>query len=191
MPVIAKPPPSDEALQQWVELLLEGEITPFEAARKVPGPVNGHETLTRLRRYAQRGARETAKPREREWADVFAAAIEEYEEGLDDRLESEYVERALDQEKGANGSANRMLHHLALIRSLRRGRLEQFKPLLEARTRHIHEGAVGHYPMLDVSRLTDEELETLQALMAKAGSQQQPAQVDGPSPREIAGFLEP
>lgn len=69
------------------------------------------------------------------------------------RLFDEVIMRALDSERGKSGASNRMLHNLSLLK------LEDFKPLLEARTRHIHEGAVGVFsmPQIDTERWTLEE----------------------------------
>lgn len=84
----------------------------------------------------------------------FAGRIKELEGvQLAHRLLDEFIMRALDSERGASGSSNRMLHNLSLLK------LEDFKPLLEARTRHIHEGAVGIYqmPQIDSAKWSIEE----------------------------------
>lgn len=177
-----KPAPSLEACERFCELVQSG-MAPYDAARRVPGPVQrlehetdadileSHESSTRLRRMAQRGMVETATDRERVFANAYYEALEMYDEITDDRIEAEYNQRGFDAEAGKHGSSNRMLHNMALTRSRRKNsRLRLFQPLLEARTHHIHEGAVGHFPMLDVSKLSDEELEQLQALMEKAAS---------------------
>jgi len=193
--VASKPTaPTPEACARFVELVAGG-MAPYDAARRVPGPVKrtadeasdpeileSHESSSRLRRHAQRGVGETAKPHEREFAQAYAEALELYDEITDDRIEAAYTERAFDPEKGKNGSSNRMLHNLALTRSRRRGsRLEMFTPLLEARTRHVHEGSIGHYPMIDASKLDDEEMETLAALLRKAGPDPGTPQVEAAS----------
>lgn len=70
-----------------------------------------------------------------------------------ERLLDEYIERALDPEKGRSGSSNRALQNLLTLLH------DTFKPFLEARTRHIHEGAVGVYalPQIDTDKWTLEQ----------------------------------
>jgi hypothetical protein len=182
-------PPTPEVFEQWCDLIASG-VHPFDASRQIPGPIGrdengegGHETTSRLRRMAERGIEPDAGPEERARLDRFAAACESYDVILDDQVDAEYAGRALDAERGKQGSSNRMLHNLALTRSKRRGsRLEAFLPLLEARTRHIHEGSVGHFPMLDASKLTDEELELLAGLLQKGRTDAPPAQLALPAP---------
>jgi hypothetical protein len=180
-----------ESCERFLELVATG-TAPYDAARRVEGPVKrsagedndpeileSHESSSRFRRMAQRGMSDYATEEERVFAHAYAEALEMYDEITDDRIEAQYAERAFDPEKGSNGSSNRLLHNLAISRSRRKNsRLTMFRPLLEARTKHIHEGAVGHYPMLDVSKLSDDELEQLQGLMEKAAS----AQVSPPAP---------
>jgi len=76
------------------------------------------------------------------------------------RLFDEYILRALDSERGSNGSSNRVLRDLAMLK------LEDFKPLLEARVRHDHAGAIGIYqvPQLDMDKWTLAEHEEWVAL---------------------------
>ena len=96
----------------------------------------------------------------------LAARIKELEGvQLVHRLLDEFIMRALDAERGKSGSSNRMLHNLSLLK------LEDFKPLLEARTRHIHEGAVGIYqmPQIDTSRWTLEQHREFVALRKRMG----------------------
>ena len=77
------------------------------------------------------------------------------------RLLDETIMRALDSERGKVGSSNRMLYNLTLLK------LDDFKPLLEARTRHIHEGQIGLYaamPQLDTDKLSLDEHKELVAI---------------------------
>jgi hypothetical protein len=94
----------------------------------------------------------------------FAGQIRELEGvQLAHRLFDEYLMRALDQEKGKSGASNRMLYNLSLLS------VDSFKPLLEARTRHIHEGMVGIYamPQIDTSKWTIEQQEEFLKLDAR------------------------
>ncbi len=70
-----------------------------------------------------------------------------------ERLLDEYIMRALDSERGKSGSSNRALSNLLTLLH------DSFKPFLEARTRHIHEGAVGVYalPQIDTDKWTLEQ----------------------------------
>lgn len=80
------------------------------------------------------------------------------------RLLDEYLMRAFDSERGKSGSSNRMLHNLSLLKA------EDFKPLLEARVRHHHSGAVGLYaalPQIDTERWTLEEQEEFVKIEAR------------------------
>lgn len=77
------------------------------------------------------------------------------------RLLDEYLMRAFDSERGSNGSSNRMLHNLSLLQ------VEDFKPLLEARVKHVHSGQVGLYaglPQLDTGKLSIDEQRELVSL---------------------------
>ena len=88
-----------------------------------------------------------------------------------ERAFDEYLERALDPERGRSGSSNRALLNLLTLLS------RTFKPFLEARVRHVHSGSVGLFaqPVIDTSKLSLEEQRELielerrrQVLVAKA-----------------------
>jgi hypothetical protein len=70
-----------------------------------------------------------------------------------ERMLDEYIMRALDSEKGKVGSSNRALQNMLTLMH------DTFKPFLEARTRHIHEGSVGVFamPQIDTAKWSIEE----------------------------------
>lgn len=156
--------PTQEQCEQFLDRIQEGK-TRQEAAEAVGSTATqfrtfingkGEDSLAFAERYlaALTDAGKTPSP--------FAAKIREAEGvQLAHRLLDETIMRALDPERGKVGASNRLLHNLNLLK------LEDFKPLLEARTRHIHEGQVGLYaaqPQLDTSRLTLDEHKELISL---------------------------
>ncbi|MDF2751689.1 MAG: hypothetical protein K0S82_71 [Gaiellaceae bacterium] len=99
------------------------------------------------------------------------------------RALDEFIMRALDAERGkASPSGNRMLYQLSLLK------VEDFKPLLEARTRHIHEGAVGIYqmPQIDTAKWSLEQHREFVALRKRLSELVALAQPDSAQPpREL------
>lgn len=98
------------------------------------------------------------------------------------RLLDEAILRALDPERGRSGASNRVLHNLLLLKA------EDFRPLLEARTRHIHEGAVGIYqmPQIDTSKWSIEQHREFVELRKRMSELIAMAQPDtGQAPREL------
>lgn len=155
--------PTSEQQEKFLALIADGK-TRQEAAEQVGS------TATRFRTFIN-GAGEISLA----FAKLYLAALEEAgnapspfatrikeAEGihLAHRLLDEALIRALDSERGKVGASNRVLHNLLLLKH------EDFRPLLEARTRHIHEGAVGIYamPHIDYARWTLQEHEEFLAL---------------------------
>ena len=149
-------PPSEEAQEEFLQHIASG-LTRQEAAEKVGG------TASQFRTFINGKKPESIAFAERYLAILeqlgnapspFAGRIKELEGvQLVHRMLDEAIIRALDPERGRVGASNRVLHNLLLLKA------EDFKPLLEARTRHIHEGAVGIYsmPQIDTAKWTLEQ----------------------------------
>jgi hypothetical protein len=149
-------PPTQEQQDKFLELIAQG-MTRQEAAAEVDSTPTkfrtlmngkGEASLAFAERYVAvlEEAGTTPSP--------FAGRIKELEGvQLVHRLLDEAIMRAVDPERGRSGASNRVLHNLLLLKA------EDFKPLLEARTRHIHEGAVGIYqmPQIDTSKWSLEQ----------------------------------
>lgn len=177
-------PPSPEQQDRFLELIAEG-MTRQEAAEEVGATstrfrtlMNGksEESLAFAERYVAilEEAGKTVSP--------FAGRIKELEGvQLVHRLLDEAIARALDPEKGRSGASNRVLHNLLLLKA------EDFKPLLEARTRHIHEGAVGIYqmPQIDTSKWSIEQHREFVELRKRMAELVAVAQPDASQPREL------
>lgn len=145
--------PSEEQQERFLELIAQGK-TRQEAAEEV------ESTATQFRTFINGKGEESLAYAERYLAALeeagnapspFAARIKEMESvQLAHRVLDESIMRALDSERGKVGASNRILYNLAILN------VESFKPLLEARTRHIHEGAVGIYalPQIDTDKWT-------------------------------------
>lgn len=166
--------PSPQQLEDFLVEIRNGK-TRQEAAIEVGGTgtmfrtfINGkgEESLAFAERYVQALEEAGNAP------SPYAARIRELEGvHLVHRMLDEAIVRALDPEKGRVGASNRVLHNLLLLKA------DDFKPLLEARTRHIHEGQVGIYalPQIDTGKWSLEEHEEFvkleerrNALIAKA-----------------------
>lgn len=155
--------PTDEQLEQFLYEIGNGR-TRQEAAEAVGSTasrfrtyINGksEESLAFAKRYVEALEQSGNAP------SPYAGRIRELEQvHLAHRLLDEFITRALDTEKKVSPSANRLLYQLSLLN------VESFKPLLEARTRHIHEGQVGVYamPQIDTSKWTLEQHEEFVAL---------------------------
>ena len=152
--------PTEAQQERFLELIAEGK-TRQEAA--VHEDVGG--TATQFRTFIN-GKGEASLAFAERYVEVLkesgnapsphARAVRELESvQLVHRLLDEFVIRALDREGKQSPSANRLLYQLSLLK------VEDFKPLLEARTRHIHEGQVGIYamPQIDTSQWSIEEHE--------------------------------
>jgi len=154
-----RPPLTEEQREQFLCLIADGK-TRQEAAQEIGS------TGTRLKGLIGRDA---------QFAQAYANALETAgnpENPLSMKIESlerlrmlermldEYIMRALDSERGKSGSSNRALANLLTLLH------DTFKPFLEARTRHIHEGAVGVYalPQIDTDRWTLEQHQRFVAL---------------------------
>ncbi len=147
-----RPPLSEEQREKFLELISDGK-TRQEAAEQIGS------TGSRLRgligrdpvfAQAYADALETAGNPE----NPLSMKIETLERvRMLERLLDEYIMRALDVERGRSGSSNRALANLLTLLH------DTFKPFLEARTRHIHEGAVGVYalPQIDTDKWTLEQ----------------------------------
>lgn len=172
--------PTEAQQERFLELVAEG-LTRQEAAE--------HEdvgaTATQFRTFIN-----GKKPESLAFAERYQAVLEEIGaaptpvalrikelEGVQmvHRLLDEALLRALDPERGKVGASNRVLHNLLLLKA------DDFRPLLEARTRHIHEGAVGIYamPQIDTSRWTLEQHEEFVQLEARRSELIAMAQPDG------------
>ena len=169
--------PTDEQQDRFLELIAEGK-TRQEAAEEVGCTSTMFRTL-------MNGAGEASQSFVERYMAILTengsappphlAKIRELETvQLAHRLFDEVIMRALDAERGRSGASNRMLHNLSLLK------LDDFKPLLEARTRHIHEGAVGVYamPQIDTDLWSLEEhrefveiRQRMNELLAKAAPQ--------------------
>jgi hypothetical protein len=166
--VLRTPPLTAGQVDRFLELIAEG-LTRQEAARRVQtewdasgGPEEPcHSTSSRWRRlyFADEGFRE----RYEEALGVSgsedeSAATRKRLDALEklrvlERAYDEYLERALDPERGRSGSSNRaLLNILTLLHGT-------FKPFLEARVRHVHSGSVGLFaqPVIDTAKLSLEE----------------------------------
>lgn len=152
-----------------------------------------HSTASRWRGLYQRDA---------EFADAYEEALKAAGEEVNPqhkrirqleqvqlahRVLDETIVRALDTEKGKVGSSNRVLYNLGLLT------VDLFEPLLHARTRHIHEGAVGIYqlPQIDVDKWTLDQHEEFMALEARRNELIALARPDGapalpPAPQDDA-----
>lgn len=172
--------PTQEQQDRFLELVAQG-MTRQEASEHAD--VGG--TATQFRTFIN-----GKKPESLAFAERYHAVLEELGsaptpvalrikelEGVQvvHRLLDEALLRALDPERGKVGASNRVLHNLLLLKA------EDFRPLLEARTRHIHEGAVGIYamPQIDTSRWSLEEHEEFVALEARRSELIAMAQPDG------------
>lgn len=136
--------PDQDQREEFLELIAEGK-TRQEAAELVGS------TATRFRALIN-GKHPDAQAFAERYMEILAEVgnapsplaqkIRELEQvQLAHRIFDEFIMRAMDAERGRSGASNRMLHNLALLN------VESFRPLLEARTRHIHEGAVGVFAM--------------------------------------------
>jgi hypothetical protein len=187
--------PTPEQQEKLLELVAAGK-TRQEAAEEIEGTsstmwrtfINGksEESQAFAQRYLAVLEEAGTAP------SPLAGRIKELEGvQLAHRLLDEFIMRALDSERGKSGSSNRMLHNLSLLK------LEDFKPLLEARTRHIHEGAVGIYqmPQIDTSKWSLEEHREFVALRKRMGElvalaqpeTAQPGRELPPGPDDIEG----
>ncbi len=157
--------PTANQQEEFLGLIAQGK-TRQEAAEEMPGT-----TSTRWRTFTNGSSPESVAFAERYLAILKEAgkapseltqSIKEAEKvHLAHRLLDEYLMRAFDSERGKSGSSNRMLHNLSLLQ------VEDFKPLLEARVKHVHSGQVGLYaalPQLDTDRLSLDEHRELIAL---------------------------
>lgn len=160
---------SEDARERFLELIADGK-TRQEAAKDLAGEFPDiHSTASRWKGLVFR---------DEEFAERYVAALElagkettavhrrvaELEKGrLAHRLWDEAIIRALDSEKGKVGASNRVLYNLSLLT------VDSFGPLLEARTKHIHEGSIGIYalPQIDAERWSLEEHEEFVALEAR------------------------
>jgi hypothetical protein len=156
-------PPTKEQEDAFLDLIRAGEVRPV-AAREVGSTGSRFKSL--IGRDAEFKAKyvEALEQSGRSWEEDGGnlAALEKGQ--LVAKIFDEYVERALDPEKAQNGSANRLLHNLALLLN------STFEPLLKARLhRHVHEGAVGIFavPQIDTSRWSLEEHEEFVQLEAR------------------------
>lgn len=139
--------PSEEQQEKFLELVSSGVVRQ-EAARQVGSTGSAFRSfIFRNEEFGERylEALEQGGNPESPFARKFADAEKLH---LLERLLDEYIERALDSEKGKSGSSNRALSNLLTLLH------DTFKPFLEARTRHIHEGAVGVYalPQIDTDK---------------------------------------
>ena len=151
-------PPTEEQQTKFLELIASGK-TRQEAAVEVGG------SATQFRTF-QNGKGEASLA----FAERYIAVLEEIGsapsphsrrirelEGVQlvHRLLDEFITRALDRDGKQSPSSNRLLYQLSLLK------VEDFKPLLEARTRVVHEGQVGIYamPQIDTSQWSIEEHE--------------------------------
>lgn len=146
----APPPPSPEAQAAFLDLVENG-MPPDIAAREIEGPKEGTETATRFKALAKRDPDFGAK---------YEAAREAGRHALGERAYGVYVEKIAFDEDKPNARA---LYTLLMLNH------PDWKPLLEARTRHIHEGAVGIFalPQIDTSKWTIEQHEEFVALEAR------------------------
>lgn len=160
-------PPTPEQQEEFLALIANGK-TRQEAAEEVGA------TATAFRTLANGGSPDSVA-----FAERYLAVLEEIGraptpivkrikelEGvqLAHRLLDETIMRALDGERGKVGASNRVLYNLSLLT------LESFKPLLEARVRHVHSGSVGLYaalPKIDTSKWTIEQQEEFIQLEAR------------------------
>lgn len=155
----SRPPISEETRDEFLSLIERGK-TRQEAATEVG------ETATRFRGLIHR---------DEEFAERYRQALEAsgnpespLHRSIDsleklrllERMLDEYIVRALDSKRGSSGSSNRALQNLLTLMH------DTFKPFLEARTRHIHEGSVGVYamPQIDTDRWTLEQHQEFVAL---------------------------
>jgi len=141
--------PKPEQQEQFLSLIADGK-TRQEAAIEVGSSASRFKGLyARNEEFAKRYL-DALRQSERE-PSALALEIQEAE-GLQlaHRLLDEYILRALDSERGSSGSSNRVLRDLAMLKH------DDFKPLLEARVRHSHDGAIGIYqvPQLDMDKWT-------------------------------------
>lgn len=157
--------PTANQQERFLELIAEGK-TRQEAAEQIEGTTStmwrglinglGEDCQAFAARYleALNAAGSAPSP--------LAQSVKEAEKvHLAHRLLDEYLMRAFDSERGRSGSSNRMLHNLSLLQ------VEDFKPLLEARVKHVHSGQIGLYaglPQLDTERLSIEEQRELVTL---------------------------
>jgi hypothetical protein len=149
-------PPDEKQRAEFLSLIADGK-TRQEAAEAVGS------TATRFRTFINGAGEESVAFAERYLEALEAAGkapsplalrVKEAEGfHLAHRLLDETIMRALDAERGRSGSSNRMLHNLNLLK------LEDFRPLLEARIRHTHEGAIGVYamPAIDTEKWSVEQ----------------------------------
>jgi hypothetical protein len=174
-------PPTEEQRERFLELIREGK-TRQEAAEEVGS------TSTRFRTFINGSSEESQRFAERyleALADAgrapspLAQRVKEAESiHLAHRLLDESIMRALDPERGKVGASNRILYNLSLLK------VSDFQPLLEARTRHIHEGAVGVYalPKIDTDKWTLEQHEEFVRLEARRNELLAIARPDPPAP---------
>jgi hypothetical protein len=159
--------PNEEEREKFLELIAEGKTRP-EAAEEVGCTstqfrtfINGKddEAVAFAQRYLEvlEAIGKTPSP--------LAGSIKDLEQvQLAHRVFDEYLLRAFDAERGKSGASNRLLYNLGLLTH------ESFKPLLEARVRHVHSGAVGLYsalPQIDTERWSLEEQEEFVRLEAR------------------------
>lgn len=147
--------PTTEQREQFLELIRDGEVRHI-AAGKVGSTSSRFKGLLVRDQEFREAYMAALMDSGRSWEEDGGELADKERLHLARKIFDEYVERALNPEAGQNGSANRLLHNLALLLNT------TFKPLLEARLhRHVHEGSVGIFamPQIDTSRWTLEEQE--------------------------------
>lgn len=156
-------PISEDQQADFLKLIREGWLRP-KAAREVGS------TGTKFRGLARRSE---------EFKQAYDEAVQEGEPAWHENLREEYRRRAF-------LNSDKLLHNLALIT------LDEFKPLLETRFRvgnldgeAFRLAAAEH---LDMSKLSDKEIEELRDILLKAAKEDQ--QIEGeiarlPGPRAL------
>lgn len=173
--------PSDEQQEQFLARIADGE-TRQEAALAVGSSASRFKGLYKRDEEFAKRYLEALREAGREPSKLLLEVEEAEGVQLVHRMLDEAILRALDPERGRVGASNRVLHTLLLLKA------EDFKPLLEARTRHIHEGAVGIYqmPQIDTQKWSIEqhrEFVELRKRMAELVALAQPD--SGQPPREL------
>lgn len=165
------PPLTASQVDRFVELVGEG-LTRQEAARRVQVEADEagercHSTASRFRRLYFADDSFRARYEEALQASPSESETDELRRRVDglerlrivERAFDEYLERALDPERGRSGASNRALLNLLTLMH------RTFKPFLEARVRHVHSGNVGLFaqPVIDTSKLSvDEQRELIE-----------------------------
>jgi len=157
--IAKRPPLTEEQLEKFLEHIAEGKTRQEAAeavgttATRMRGRIGRDPVLAQGYLDALEAAGDPQNP--------LNVRIESAERvRMLERLLDEYIMRALDSERGKSGSSNRALANLLTLLH------DTFKPFLEARTRHIHEGAVGVYalPQIDTDKWTIAQHEEFVAL---------------------------